>query len=61
MFVLRYIVRRNPWLLGEGFATRRGAALTLGPLQVDVSGEIELLPAQKARLIAEANAGTLFR
>lgn len=61
MFVLRYIVRKNPWLLGEGFATRRSTTLDLGLWQMGIDAEMELLPSQKARLRAEADAGTLFR
>ncbi len=61
MFVLRYIVRKNPWLLGEGFPTRRSTTLDLGLLHVEVDTEMELQPAQKAKLRAEAEAGTLFR
>ena len=61
MFLLRHIVRKNPWLLGEGFPTRRSANIDLGIFGLEIEGEIELLPEQKARLRAEADAGTLFK
>jgi len=60
VFVLRFVVRRNPWLLGEGFSTRRSTTLDLGLWPMRIDAEMELLPSQKARLRAEADAGTLF-
>lgn len=61
MFVLRHIVRKNPWLLGDGFPTRRSANIDLGIFGLEIESEMELLPEQKARLRAEADAGTLFK
>ena len=60
MFVLRWIVRRNPWLLAHNGAVRRSRTLSLGFFEIEIENEMELLPEQRAKLQAEADAGTLF-
>jgi hypothetical protein len=60
MFVLRRIVRKNPWLLGENGFTRRTCTLDLGLCELEVEAEGVLGPKEKAKLQAEASAGKLF-
>jgi len=60
MFILRRIVRKNPWLLGQNGFTRRAHRLDLGICELELESEATLSPKQKARLQAEADAGKLF-
>jgi len=60
MFMLRKIVRQNPWLLADNGVVRETQTLVIGPLEIEIESSTELLPKQKAKLQAEADAGTLF-
>ena len=62
MFVLRRIVRRNPWLLADEGVIRRGGKLDVfGVFALEMDTAATLSPKQKATLQAEARAGKLFR
>ena len=62
MFVLRRIVRRNPWLLANDGVVRRAQKLdVLGVFDLEIESAATLSPKQKAILQAEASAGKLFR
>jgi hypothetical protein len=61
MFVLRRLVRQNPWLLSETGTVRRSFTVSLGILELEVQSHAARKPKQKAKLQAEAAAGTLFR
>lgn len=61
LFIMRRLVRQNPWLLAESGSTRRSAILVLGPLELEVETETILTAGQKAKLQAEADAGILFK
>lgn len=60
LFLLRRLVRQNPWLLSDSGRVRRTASLNLGPIALDIEAEAVLPAAKKAKLQAEADAGTLF-
>jgi hypothetical protein len=60
MFVVRRLVRQNPWLLAKNGFARRSATFVFGPLELELETETILTPSQKAKLQAEADAGTLF-
>lgn len=60
MFLLRRLVRENPWLLADNGFMRRSSKLMLGPLELELESETVLTPKQRARLQAEADAGKLF-
>ena len=57
MFMLRRLVRRYPWLLAEGGGVTRSRTLNLGPLELGVESGMKLAPRQRAKLLAEADAG----
>jgi hypothetical protein len=61
LFVLRHLVRQNPWLLSDTGSVRRSFTVSLGILELEVQSQTALRPKQKAKLQAEAAAGTLFR
>lgn len=60
LFILRRVVRCNPWLLADAGKISRNATLDLGIITVQVNGLMTLRPAQKAKLLVEREAGTLF-
>lgn len=60
LWILRHIVRENPWLVSDDGTVHRSAELRLGPVSVTTNAEGMLRPRAKARLQAEADAGTLF-
>jgi hypothetical protein len=53
MFMLRRIVRENPWLLSESGNVRRNIKIPLGLFALEITARMQLLPKQKARLLAE--------
>jgi hypothetical protein len=59
-WVVRRIVRQNPWLLSDDGTVSRSVTYGFGIGEIPISTRTMLLPAQRARLIAEAEAGTLF-
>jgi hypothetical protein len=61
MFVLRRIVRKHPWLLADRGVVSRSQTITLVFFGMEIETAAELTPRQKARLQADADAGTLFR
>lgn len=61
LFVLRRLVRRHPWLLSDTGTVSRAVTLNLGPLKLEIQSQAALRAKQKAKLQAEAAAGTLFR
>jgi hypothetical protein len=54
IWLLRWLVRRNPWLLSDSGKVTRSRTLDLGLLDIDVTTAISLDPVKKARLLAEA-------
>lgn len=52
LWLLRRIVRRNPWLLSDSGQVTRGRKLDLGFMEVDVATSMALDPAKKAQLLA---------
>jgi len=60
LFIVRWMVRRNPWLLSDHGSVARRSGLIIGPAAVDIETEMALRPAHKRKLQAEADAGTLF-
>lgn len=61
MFILRRIVRKNPWLLADNGFTSQSRVLSLGLFDIEIDAKASLDPKQKARLQAEADAGKLFK
>ena len=57
MFLLRRIVRENPWLLSESGNVRRNIKIPLGLFAIEVTARVQLLPKQKARLLTEWGRG----
>ena len=57
MFLLRRIVRENPWLMSEPGNVRRNIKIPLGLFFIEVDAKMQLLPKQKARLLAERGGG----
>jgi hypothetical protein len=53
-------VQRNPWLLADTGQVNRNVFLDLGFAEIEMSGSMALLPRQRAKLVAERDAGTLF-
>lgn len=52
LWLLRRLVRRNPWLLSDSGQLKRGRKLDLGFIEVDIDTTISLDPERKARLLA---------
>lgn len=48
MWLLRRIVRRNPWMLGEGNSVSRTATLDLWIIQIEAQNVIALTPETRA-------------
>jgi hypothetical protein len=61
LWFIRMVVRRNPWLLAERGEVSRSHDLDLGICEISVATSVTLLPKHRARLQAEADAGTLFK
>lgn len=59
MFMLRRLLRQNPWLLAENGFRRRSTKLSFGPFEIEIESETVLTPRQRAQLQAEVDAGKL--
>ena len=60
LFIMRKIVRENPWLLAQKGAVRNTVKLDLGVPGLSIETAISMTPETRAILQAEADAGTLF-
>ncbi|MBC9208897.1 hypothetical protein IBL26_18770 [Roseomonas aerophila] len=52
LWLLRRLVRRNPWLLSDSGQVTRGRKLDLGFMEVDIDTTLSLNPRRKAQLLA---------
>lgn len=59
MWVLRRIVRKNPWLLSTSGVVSRSLTVDVLLWEITVDSSWELLPEERERLIAERDQGLL--
>ena len=55
-WLLRKIVRRNPWLLSDEGRVRRTVALEVFGFELELYGDLSLTPEEKAFFQAETEA-----
>ena len=54
MWLLRRIVRRNPWLMADGGAINRAVRLDLWLVSFEAHGAMHLTPKCREKLLSEA-------